>query len=268
LETAAVIRRFPYPDSAGGGVVTVSPDGQTALTTIWGAAEGVVLWDLNMGTELHRFTTSSDTTLTGAIATLADYSPDGQMILVAKSDGSMLLYDVDTYELIRSFGMDATGHTAPILGIAFHPEGSLALSASADGTLALWDIPSGTMLHRLTGHSGGEVISAAFSPDGQYAVSVSYDTTIVLWDVATGEPIRRINWDASGGVSNVAFDFNGQYVLTSGRSGEVARWSIDATLERLIEWTRGNRYLPEPTCSQRALYRLQPLCAQEVPTSG
>jgi WD40 repeat protein len=271
LETGEFLHTLPYPETPSWSFVDVSPDGKTAVVTVAGDTNAaVILWDLETGAQLHRFDIPSEyNVLTGGDQPVVSiFSPDGQALAVGRSDGTALLYNLSTYDLFFRLGEDDLGHTAAIFGLAFSPDGALILSASADGTLILWEAASGAMLHRLVGHSGGVVNAVAFSPDGQYAGSVSYDATINIWDTASGEPIRRITWDASGGVSNVAFDFNGQYILTSGRSGEVARWRFDATLESLIDWTRANRYVAEPTCSQRALYRLLPLCAQDVPTSG
>ncbi len=39
---------------------------------------------------------------------------------------------------------------------------------------------------------------------------------------------------------------------------------MDTTLEQLLEWTQANRYIPELTCNQRALYKLEPLCTEET----
>ena len=134
------------------------------------------------------------------------------------------------------------------------------LSASADGTLILWDAEDGGIVRQLVGHGGSEVNAADFSPDGRLLVSGASDNTIVIWDVATGEPIRRYYWATGGGVSSVAFSSDGQYVFASGRSGEVTRWRVDATLNSLVDWTHMNRYVPEPTCLERDLYRIEPSC--------
>jgi hypothetical protein len=58
---------------------------------------------------------------------------------------------------------------------------------------------------------------------------------------------------------SVAFSPDGQYILAGG-VGQTSLWRVDATLEDLITWTTFNRYMPEPTCIQREIYGLQPLC--------
>jgi hypothetical protein len=46
----------------------------------------------------------------------------------------------------------------------------------------------------------------------------------------------------------------------------LALWRIDTSLDELLAWTRANRYIPELTCAQRALYRLEPLCPEDATT--
>jgi len=48
--------------------------------------------------------------------------------------------------------------------------------------------------------------------------------------------------------------------------GSVALWRIDASLDELVAWTHANRNVPELTCAQRALYRLEPLCPEDTAT--
>jgi hypothetical protein len=43
-------------------------------------------------------------------------------------------------------------------------------------------------------------------------------------------------------------------------SGGILGWCV-ITLN--LEWIRANRYIPELTCNQRELYRLEPLCESE-----
>ena len=88
----------------------------------------------------------------------------------------------------------------------------------------------------------------------------SGDGTNSLWDVETGEEIRRYG---NGFVIKPVFNADGSQALAGYRNGAVELWRIDATLEQLLEWTQANRYIPELTCNQRELYRIEPLCESE-----
>ncbi|MBC7318837.1 PD40 domain-containing protein [Candidatus Bipolaricaulota bacterium] len=120
----------------------------------------------------------------GAIARLGlgrircvTYSPDGKWLAVGTSI-RVELREADTLELAALL----TGHTEPVLSVAFSPDGSLLASGSWDGTIKLWNVATGEELRTLTGHTG-YVYSVAFSPDGKILASGSDDGTVLLWDV-------------------------------------------------------------------------------------
>jgi len=52
---------------------------------------------------------------------------------------------------------------------------------------------------------------------------------------------------------------DGRTLLAGSYNGITRLLRVD-DLPALIDWTRTNRYMPELTCEQRALYRLDPLC--------
>jgi WD40 repeat protein len=96
------------------------------------------------------------------------------------------------------------------------------------------------------------------------AASASVDGSIILWDVETGEAIRRYPWRDGGSVWSVAFSPDGQYILAGGDESQVSLWRVDSSLDDLIVWITANRFVPEPTCIQRELYNLPPLCIPDV----
>jgi len=71
------------------------------------------------------------------IGTLA-YSPNGQVLAIGQSDGSILLWDAAANKQIG----ELTGHTSQITGLDFDPSGTLLASTGGDDkTLRLWGIP-------------------------------------------------------------------------------------------------------------------------------
>lgn len=235
--------------------IDISPDGRMALTGAQGLSDGMALWNLETGEMLHRFEPADGTR---AVLSAA-YDPAGNMGLAGLMDGTMMLYDLQTYEEIRPFGRAGVEHTGPLFDVAFSPDGRTILSASSDGTLILWDVETGRLVDRFVGHSS-EVRAVAFSPDGKLAASGSSDSTIMIWDVASGQAIRRYVWPRASRVLSIAFSPDGQMVLAGGANNVVSLWRIDSSLDDLIAWTTTNRFVPEPSCIQRELYNLTPLC--------
>ena len=69
-----------------------------------------------------------------------------------------------------------------------------------DDTLKVWDAHRGTVLHTLTGHTGGPKMGCAFSPDGRWVASVRSDVSSVASDVASVRSDETLRvWDAHSG---------------------------------------------------------------------
>jgi WD40 repeat protein/DNA-binding SARP family transcriptional activator len=157
----------------------------------------------------------------GPIAGLA-ISDDGRTAISASADATLILWDLDTGEVIRRF----TGHEGPVHNVALHPAGDRALSASADGALILWDLDSGQALRRFDGHTG-EVRSVAISPDGKRALSGSADHTLILWDLESGQVLRRFTGH-SGEVLDVAISPDGKRAMSGSADHSLILWELSS----------------------------------------
>jgi WD40 repeat protein len=146
--------------------------------------------------------------------------------------------------------------------VAISPNGRTALSAGWDHVVILWDLASGQPLRRLLGHQGA-VTGVAFLPNGETAVSSSADGSLIVWDVTTGE-IR--NHLASSnrirvGLSALAINPDGQTIFTGDFNGQISQWRLEPpTMAELMAWIPANRVLRSPTCQEREVYQLLPLC--------
>jgi WD40 repeat protein len=105
-----------------------------------------------------------------------------------------------------------------------------------------------------------------FTPDGRLGIAGAFDGTTRIWDMQTGHVIRRMpNLSVPVGALTVLPDAH--EVVVGLNDGQVELWRIDSTLDELLAWTKANRYIPDLTCDQRALYRLEPLCDANGTTS-
>lgn len=245
VNTAKEIRRFTGHQTRIGRL-GFSPDGRTAFSI---DGQGVtILWDVVTGAEIRRF--SSDE---ADGRTTVGFTPDGQDLVDTYGDGRISLWDAVTGAELRRF----IGHTLPPTNIVFSANGKHAFSGGADNTAILWDVTTGLMLYRFTDHSA-QIPIVDMTKDGSLGIAGSADGTTLLWDLNAGELIRRYN--------SRAFQptfLPGNHTALINRFGNITLWRIDVTLDELLAWTRANRYVPELTCDQRALYRLEPPCETE-----
>ncbi len=253
VQTGEEIRRFegqPYVVFD----VEFSPDGKMAVSSGNGAI--IILWDVATGQEIRRFEDFfEDSEWPGESYWDVEFSPDGRSILASYAKGPLIQWDIASGEQIRQM----VGHDTGSPGVAFDMDGQRAVSGGFDAQAILWDMTTGDIIRRFANHAGslGQV---SFSPDGQLLLGSSSDGTSSLWDIASGEVLRRYG---NGWVMKFIFTEDGRQALAGYRTGALEFWRIDSTLEDLLSWTEANRYIPEITCEQRALYGVEPLCEAE-----
>ena len=247
VNTAQEIRRFTE-DPAGIERLGFFPDGRTAFSS--DRQSITILWDVATGTEIRRFTSEVPEG-----RTTVWFTPDGQTLIDTHSDGSMVFWDIVTGAEVRRF----EGHTLDVSNVDFSTDGRLAFSGGADNTTIVWDVATGTILHRFTDHSG-QIPVVDMTDDGSLGMAGSTDGTTLLWNLNTRELIRRYNPSA---FQPIFLPGNRTALMNTDDNMEL--WRIDVTLDELLTWTRANRYIPELTCDQLELYRLESQCEPESP---
>jgi WD40 repeat protein/serine/threonine protein kinase len=232
------------------------PDG--TMVAAVGAPEGrpgeVRVWDPTSGRELKVLATQSGRR-TRALA----FTPDGQRLIRAESDGVVRITDlegnvvqslsevkgevdcvacspdgqrlavsggegtVQVFELASGrFALGLEGPGAGILSVAYSPDGKLLAAAGRDGIIQLWSARSGQAVHLLRGHTEA-VQCVRFSPDGRYIASAGDDRKIRLWDVASGALALTLRGHSET-VFSVAFSPDGWRLVSGGGDATVKVW--------------------------------------------
>ncbi len=203
------------------------------LVTLYPNDYIIHLWDLDTGQELSSFSIEKSLTETGH--TTNSYfafklSPDGTRLVTGDSDGTAILWDVQTGRPLHTL----TGHTDVFSGwdpLTFSPDGALLATANDDGSLRIWDANSGALLHNLPGHAG-PYPNVSFSPDGKRLLATGGGTAINLWDVDTGKVLLTLP-ESSTLVNNLGISPDGKYLAAARLDGTVQLWDANTGEELL-----------------------------------
>lgn len=194
--------------------VAFSPNGRFVFT---GGENFAFLWDAMTGRRIRSL---------GCCAATAVFSADGRLLLIGNHFLPARLWDVDSGQIIRSFGVRSSW-SGPV---AYSRDGSFVLTGDDDNIVRLWDAATGQQIRAFSGQTDNakrdEVESVAFSPNGRYILTGGLDNTARLWDAANGKQIGffgeiRPNpqGDAAG---EIDFDLDGRF------RGLFAGWAVGA----------------------------------------
>lgn len=206
------------------GNIAFSPDGtRLASASRDGTAR---LWDVASGEQVSDFSFTAPTdpnTNAPYWLTGVSFSPDGELIAVGSTSGSIYLLDSATGRQER----ELQGHSGWVVirGVSFSPDGSLLASASLDGTVRLWNPRSGA--DRGTLQQSFQLLGLAWAPDSDYLVTSS-DTAgnVAVWDVNRQE-VARTAIIAQGAVTALAYSDTGALLGTGGANGSVKVHILD-----------------------------------------
>ena len=184
------------------------------------------------------------------------FSPDGQTLASASTDGTVKLWHVNG-TLVQTL----KGHSYLVNSVSFNPDGQTLASASYDGTVKLWHV-NGTLMQTLKGHSY-LVNSVSFSPDGQTLASASDDGTVKLWRV-DGALVQTFQGHGAG-VTSASFSQDDQTFASASEHNTVKLRKL-LPLEDLVRsgcnWLRD--YLKtNPNVSESDRTLCDDICTQE-----
>ncbi len=161
----------------------------------------------------------------------AVYSPDGQRIAMACTDGSARIWTAPaaTGSTANDY-VPLIGHTDRINTIFFSADGRSVVTASRDQTVRVWDAHSGRQTAQLPDAVGG-YLSAIFQRDGQHILIATTDGTARRYDLISRrwQEVYTVKGDRGPGPQryplSIAFSPDEHAVLSADADGNAYLWN-------------------------------------------
>jgi WD40 repeat protein len=172
----------------GSKVIVSANDGGSQVNVFGNLA--ILIFDVNAKKLIQRYELKQQLRKTGCNVTLPfAVTADSSQIFTLTQDCRIGLYDIQTFQEIRSFGTPYADHA---LSFALSPDGNTLAVASAK-SFELWDVPSGTKFRRvdipeLAGSFDNYFHRIVFSPDGKAVIvksgiSFSTNSIVTIWGI-------------------------------------------------------------------------------------
>ncbi|MFO0819433.1 MAG: serine/threonine-protein kinase [Pirellulales bacterium] len=151
-----------------------SPDGKRLVAGT--NLNEVVVWEVAGGVELARFKVHAS-----AINGIA-FSPNGRQFVSASHDGTLQIWNAETYERLNRLRHD---RETCVFDVLFSPDSAFIYSVGNAGNVVQWDADTGVESGVLIGKSG-PTLSISLSADAKFLVTASVDgPTVTFWDPTT-----------------------------------------------------------------------------------
>ncbi|MFX0042482.1 MAG: serine hydrolase [Candidatus Hodarchaeota archaeon] len=163
------------------------------------------------------------------------FSPNGQILASSSHDGSIMLWDVTSGEVLRVLQR----HYYSVVSLAFSPDGTILASGGWDKKINLWNLTTGELLQAYS-ISPHVPMDLAFSPDG-LSIAVgsgvwgkdwtgSQQNTLKLLNVTNGEILQNFTGHDDA-VSSVVFSIDGTWLASGSWDNTIKLWNITTGTE-------------------------------------
>lgn len=155
------------------------------------------------------------------------------MLASGSHDRSVKLWDATSRKLLHTL----TGHTDPVLCLAFSADGKQVAAGAMNGGVRVWDVATGAQVST-AGHPR-RVCAVAFAPNTGWLATGSHEGNIKLWDLRLNGPQRlQATIDVGPEVWSLAYSPDGRVLAAGCQDGVVRFW--DARTRQPLGERRGH----------------------------
>jgi WD40 repeat protein len=173
------------------------------------ARDGVRIWDLPTGYDLHDFSGHNGMTVSVA------FSPDGTRLATGGVDGTVKIWDATFREEFRRY-IEAN---ALSYGSSYGPDGELLALGHVGGIVKIWNALTGKLIFS-SPKQALPITTVAADRGGRWLAWISNGPALQAWDRAA----EKIAWSASieqGPVTGLAYNADGSRLAWGGADGIV-----------------------------------------------
>ncbi|THV41898.1 WD40 repeat domain-containing protein [Glycomyces buryatensis] len=185
--------------------LTDGPLAQLLAAAAWRIDPTDAAWAA-MSRAVNRLATGLFSAGDQASPTTIAYNPDGTSLATAGSDGSVALWDTETWEsVLLDVRMDWG-----VESLEFSPDGLLLAVGGYDEAVMLWDLRTGESIELPFPDDASYL---AFDPLGTKLAAAGYFGPATVWDTGTFEEVST--FDAVRTTTGIKFDPDGENVIMS-----------------------------------------------------
>ena len=150
----------------------------------------------------------------------AKFSPDGLSILTTSKDGTAIVWDRLSEEMI----MVLDGHKEGVSSGTYSADGKIIATAGHGKTVRIWSAETGQLLKDLK--AGSPLSSVAISPNDKLITTGDTNGQISTWNLKTGKLINRVKCQPEE-IRSISFSPDSKTVVVASRSLEVKVINIE-----------------------------------------
>jgi WD40 repeat protein len=175
----------------------------------------------------------NDLSMQGLVRSLAGHNRDITAIAVSHDTRTVVSGAMDG--VVRVWDRYACALSAtlqqsfdPIRTVALSATGTLLAAGGHDKHIYLWSLPTGTLRHRLVGHTGW-VLAVAFFPDGVRLLSGGmHDECARVWSAETGAALVTLAGHPTQGILSVGVHGSTLFTHAMDKANTLRVWDADS----------------------------------------